>query len=466
MPNLRQILCLFALMICASQWLHAQESVLVEYIIVTGNQRTREHVILREVKVKTGDSIALAEIEAIKSEAIKTLTQTQLFNFVDIEHIFIDSTRLHLHINVRERWYIWPGVVFSLAETNLNSWWQNKDFERINYGFFVQDMNFRGRKEKLTINFQYGWKRRIGLNYQVPGLNKKRTMGAGIELFYANNREINYASVNNERLFQKWDHFVQEEITIGGKFEYRPRYYNINRFNVGINTVIINDSVKQIAPNYLPSGLSRSQHFYFSYGFKREKRDNIGYPLTGYVFDSSLDQDGIGVLNENDIIMTKALVTLNTHHHLSGRWFFANGIKGKWTIFNPRNVPYYFQRGLGYGNAFIRGYELEVIDGQHYILYKSNFKYQIIEKKVVDLNFGSFDKFDKFHYSLFLNAFGDAGYVQDNINAAVNPLANTWQYAYGLGLDFVTYYDLVIRFEGSINQQGRPGFYIHFKNPI
>ena len=89
----------------------------------------------------------------------------------------------------------------------------------------------------------------------------------------------------------------------------------------------------------------------------------------------------------------------------------------------------------------------------------------MIKKNTIDLR-TLFKNFDKFHYSLFLNAFGDAGYAIDNLNAATNPLANKLQYSYGLGLDFVSYYDLVIRFEGSINALKEPGFYINFTKPI
>ena len=454
-------LCLSGL---AEGW--TQEKVVVSNIVIVGNDRTREHVILREIPFKKGDSLLISQLEEHKKAAIQTLNQTTLFNFVEANITYLDSSHILWDFEVRERWYIWPGVIFSLAETNINSWWENKDFDRINYGFFIQDYNFRGRKESLALNFQYGWTRKIGINYQVPGLNKKRTLGAGLEVYYSNNREVNYGSFNNERLFFKDQRFIQEEIVFRGKLEYRPRYFNRHRLNMGINTVLIADTVKLYAFDYLPPTRNRSQFLSFSYGFKREKRDNIGYPLTGYVIDASLDQDGIGVLQQNDVMLTKLLLTFNTHHALGGRWYAAQGIKLKATILNPYETPYYFQRGLGYGNAYMRGYELYVIDGQHYALWKSNVKYQILKKRTIDLDFGMLDKFDKFHVSVFLNAFADAGYVIDHINPTINPLANSFQYAGGLGLDLVTYYDIVVRFEGSINRLGQPGFYIHFKNPI
>ena len=185
--------------------------------------------------------------------------------------------------------------------------------------------------------------------------------------------------------------------------------------------------------------------------------------MSGYLIDGSIDHHGLGVLNKGDVFLTDAIITVNSHHPIRGRWYFGHGVKGKVTIFG--DPPYYFQRGLGYGNTYIRGYELYVIDGQHYFLYKSNLKYQLIKKQTIDLQ-TLFRKFDKFHYSIYLNFFSDAGYTVDRINAATNPLSNSWQYSAGLGLDFASYYDLVIRFEASVNKLGQPGFYINVKTPI
>lgn len=446
--------------------LSAQEKVEINEIIVLGNERTKEQVILRELPFKRGDSVSLSDFDGLKAKSTQTLTNTSLFNFIEVSYSPRAEGQIIVVLKVTERWYIWPGFLFSLAETNFNSWWQNKDFDRINYGLFIQDMNFRGRRERVTLEFQNGWKRKIGINYEIPGINKKRTLGAGIKMFYANNREINYSSANNERLFFKNNEFIQEEFAFEGKLEFRPRLFNRHRLAFGLNTVIIDDTINTYNTSYLPEDRNRSQYFNLNYGFKREKRDNIGYPLKGYVLDASIDQEGLGLIHKDDIMMTKGLVTFNLHNHLGGRWYYAQSLKGKYTFYDSKNVPYYFQRGLGYSSAFIRGYELYVIDGQHYAAYKSNIKYQLIKKQTVDLNFGIANKFDKFHYSVFLNAFGDTGYVVDNINDAVNPLANNLQYTYGLSLDLVTYYDIVVRFEGSINRQGEPGFYIHFKNPI
>jgi hypothetical protein len=55
----------------------------------------------------------------------------------------------------------------------------------------------------------------------------------------------------------------------------------------------------------------------------------------------------------------------------------------------------------------------------------------------------------------------DAGYVSDHVFDAVNPLSNEWQYSYGIGYDYVTYYDLVFRFEYAINKLNEHGLFFH-----
>ena len=70
-----------------------------------------------------------------------------------------------------------------------------------------------------------------------------------------------------------------------------------------------------------------------------------------------------------------------------------------------------------------------------------------------------------FHYAFYLNAFADIGYVGDAYFNN-NLLANNTMIGYGVGLDFVTYYDKVIRGEFSTNKLNEFGFFLHFVQPI
>ncbi len=123
------------------------------------------------------------------------------------------------------------------------------------------------------------------------------------------------------------------------------------------------------------------------------------------------------------------------------------------------------QNGLGYNSFSIRSYEYYVIDGQNIGLAKAQIRYQLVKPRSVGLGNLS-DRFGKFHYAFYLGLFTDFGYVQDNNGFVENNLANDLQYGSGISLDFVSYYDIVIRSEISINKFGESGFFIHFVAPI
>jgi hypothetical protein len=123
------------------------------------------------------------------------------------------------------------------------------------------------------------------------------------------------------------------------------------------------------------------------------------------------------------------------------------------------------QRGLGYFEENLRGFEYYIIDGQSWGMARANLKYQLIKPAVLRVYNGS-NRFNLLHYAFYLNIFSDAGYVSDRFFFNENPLANQLLYSTGIGLDFVTYYDQVIRFEYSFNKLGEKGFFINFTAPL
>ena len=109
----------------------------------------------------------------------------------------------------------------------------------------------------------------------------------------------------------------------------------------------------------------------------------------------------------------------------------------------------------------------------HYLLAlayvkENNFKFAIIPNQVRQIKFVKTEKFSKVFYALYLNVFFDAGYgvYNQDFGQETNDLQNTLLFGYGAGLDFVTYYDIVVRFEFSVNIMNETGFFLHFIAPI
>jgi hemolysin activation/secretion protein len=93
-------------------------------------------------------------------------------------------------------------------------------------------------------------------------------------------------------------------------------------------------------------------------------------------------------------------------------------------------------------------------------------KYSLLAPRNGKLPWIKTEKFNKIHYAIYLNLLFDAGYVHNNIYNPTSRLQNKLIYGTGLGLDLVTYYDLVFRLEYSVNQFGEKGVYLHFMAPI
>ena len=204
------------------------------------------------------------------------------------------------------------------------------------------------------------------------------------------------------------------------------------------------------------------RYFSLSYTFRRDLRDYNAYALTGYLFEATIRKDGLGIFpSATNTLTLKA--KYNKFWKLHNRWFLATAVEGKFSAFDQ---PYYVQQGLGYGEEFIRGYEVYVIDGQHFGLMKTNLRFAALPTRTINLKFLKSKKIGLIPIALYTNLHFDAGYVADGIFKDNNPLSNRMLYGWGVGLDIVTYYDIAWRLEYSFNDRLEHGFFIHFTKHI
>ena len=120
---------------------------------------------------------------------------------------------------------------------------------------------------------------------------------------------------------------------------------------------------------------------------------------------------------------------------------------------------------LGY-KSYIRGYELYVIGGQHYGVFKNGLSKEVLDLNQIKLKFIKNPKFNRIPVTLYLNCFVDAGYTVENRFEQTNFLTNRLNMATGLGLHIVTYYDRVVTLEYSLNREGDRGLFIHTAFPF
>jgi hypothetical protein len=149
-----------------------------------------------------------------------------------------------------------------------------------------------------------------------------------------------------------------------------------------------------------------------------------------------------------------------------GKGFYA-GLAAYGKLSFPTDQPYFNTEGLGYDEKFVRGYELFVVDGQHYLLGRSEAKYKLVDFDVELGNLIPIDQFNTIPIQAYIKLFFDAGYVQDDsFNPFNNFLTNRALYGGGIGLDVVTFYDNVMRIETALNDRGDLGLYFHMQRAL
>ncbi len=440
--------------------------VIINSISFSGNKITRERIIQREIIYDAGDTLTLSALREHTEQSRKNLVNTSLFNFVtsDIRLTGGEPIQADIEFTFIERWYIWPVPILEFADRNFNEWLKKRDWNRLNYGMFLTWNNFRGRREKVVVYTRFGYDENYNISYQIPYINKKQTIGIGFAGGFSQNHEIAYNSVDNKEVYFKSEDYYPQRTYFGfTELYYRKNIHNFHRGMVGYTDLRVADSVLLLNPDFSFGDANSNRFITLFYHFRMDYRDFKQYPLKGYYFDIDIEKKGLGLFEEGVNVM-QVKPAIRKYSHLKGRFFWASGLSGKVSPF--WHQPYYYMQGMGYGRDYVRGYEYYVIDGQHFALLKNNLKFELIKMREMTFPFIPTEKFNKLFYAFYLNLYADLGYVVDNRNINTNPLSNEILTGYGIGLDFVTYYDFVLRLEYSFNKMGESGFFISFMPSI
>lgn len=454
--------------------------VIIRKITYSGNKITKDRIIRRELLIHENDTIDIGDVSELLQQSRKNLVNTSLFNFVTLDSLPVEGYPNHIdvHFTFIERWYVWPVPILEFADRNFNEWLKKKDLNRVNYGMFLTWNNFRGRREKLIVYARFGYDEKYELSYQVPYINRKQTWGFGVSGGSSQNHEIAYNSysietdneshvISNKEVYYKSENsYPKKTYFVYAETYYRKGIHNMSWFKLGYNDLLLEDTIVELNKDFSYGGSTRNQFLSFYYQFRSDYRDYKQYPLNGFYLDAEIDKKGLGFFHEPEVNSLSLKSTFRKYFKLRNRLYYAVGVSGKVSPF--WHQPYYYLKGLGYGRDFVRGYEYYVVDGRHFGLMKNNLKFELIPTRVQNFKFIPTEKFSKLYYALYLNLYTDLGYVADirSESALHNPLANDIMVGYGIGLDLVTYYDFVIRFEYSFNKMGESGFFIHFMPSI
>ena len=442
--------------------LDSTKSYFIKDIVIIGNKKTQDYIISRELSPKTGDTLLGHVLSKEIEQSRKNILNTQLFHYVKV-NLITENNQVSIYILVTERWYFFPVPIFEIDDNNINTWLEDIDWKRLNYGAFVTLKNIGGRDETMRMTFQLGYRERIRLSYNIPYINKARTIGMSFAGSYLRRREIPYSSFGNKRLeFRDNDEYVYKNSSVGVSLNYRKKIFNRHSLSLNYNKVNISDTISDLNANYLQDQKTRNEYLLLTYSFLRDRRDSKNYPLTGHLLSASVQKIGLGIFKHAPNFINTT-IQARKYQKLTSRFSLAGSFASTFSLND--NTPYFLENGIGYRGG-VRGYEYYVIDGQDIAVAKLQFRYNLLRPRVYKLPLIPTEKFNRMHFAIYSSVFSDFGYVNDDNGYAQNNLANTMLYGNGISLDFVTYYDMVLRLEYSFNKLGESGLFIHFVAPI
>ena len=442
------------------------QNVYISDISIKGNSITSRSVILREVPFGMGDRVDSLNFEKMLVESRQNLLNTSLFNYVTIKTTPSDSnpeSGVDVEIDVEERWYVWPVFEMRFNDRNMTSWVKKMDWKRVTLYSGVNISNMFGLGHKMGIRGMFGWEKGIDISYSKVALNRKKTAylsGEAYAMFYKN---ADYITEHNKLQHLSGDGFMKRSFGGSLNITYRPQIRWRAVASLAYDFSKISEDVLLANPDYwgMDSKISRT----VSLGALvcRDERDYIIYPTQGTYASLSLKLEES---NGFDFTYGQLLLDLQYYKKLSERWMASSSLKVSTSL--SSRYSYSHSKAVGYQIANITGYELYVVDGQHYITQNNSLKYLIMPQKIVMLGQNpKWRKFNKPHFTIYGKLLCDFGYVfQEKCRIGSNTYPNHLLAGVGAGIDLVTYYDMVINFGYAVNNRGKGSFLFGFRAPI
>ena len=448
--------CLLIALFCIAQigYVQVYAQIKISAIEITGNKKTRDYIIKRELPYQVGDLLSKDSLTTLNTIAQQQLFNTALFLEANVSSEILDSASVKIKIQLKERWYFFPLPYFRWVDRNFNQWWNenNRSLDRVNYGINLRQANATGNNDKLTIGYITGYTHQTIIKYQIPFIDKQLKYGMGLGWAQFNQKEINYTTSGNKQIFFRTEDVIRKGYRGNLNLTYRPNLFARHALQVGFGNESISDSAFAIAPNFLPNHKKAFSYVDLNWSYSKVRFDYNAYPTKGASTEIALSQR-FSKENNLSAIQFRHVVA---HPITPNRFILAESL----TIGRMMQQSNYSDRKLmGYGLMQMNGLDYYVVDGNAATLFKAALHQKIGSYTVVNPLTKKF--LPSVKYTFWLKAFTNLGYVYSEEKNKSNPLANSLLRTAGIGIDLISIYDFVLNMEYSINQLGDKGLYLH-----
>lgn len=475
---MKRVLCLFlgCFAACAAIAQDSVQYVKVRHIYIENNKKTKPFVILREMTIHEGDSFAANDMDQVLLQNRLNIYNLKLFNDVSVNIKNWENDSLDLIIKVYERWFLIPVPIIAFADRNVAEWWRqyHHDFKRLQYGAQINWDDFTGRNDRFDFALSFGFAQKLDIGYSIPQLNRKnQRVGFSVLVTLLRTKYIADNTINDQLAYLPLSKTWQvRKIQATQQISYRKRIHNTHFFTAGYGYTFISDDVLQANPNYFGTPGNKQHYFRIGYNYEADYRNIRIYATDGWYFSFNFTNYGLGFMKTR---MTTTGMQFNKYILWKKHPKFSIAAMMKWQFSWPYKQAYNLQyiKSFGYDETAIRGYEINVIDGQQFLLLKDEYRFRMIDFQIKNMKRLQAKNSAVLNSSmaymplkLYLTAYFDAGYVWDNYFLSNNQLKNKWQFGFGMGLNLVTSGDKVLRIEYSVNRYLQKGLYLHFEQPL
>lgn len=469
---------LFAcVLLFSGQALFAQNTEIfrLDSIHISGNNRTRNWVILNQLPVQQGVLVSGEDLAGVPDMVKSNLTNLNLFNQVYcLVRVLPKEGEIipwQLYIMVVEKWYLWPLPFLEFADRNVNQW-SEFDFnpDRTNYGLYLFQYNLGGGNHTLKLSFIHGYTQMFGIEYESPRIGSRRRWGISAASKTLSNREVWVSTTDNRLIFYRSpSNQAYQRLLIEGGITY---HITPNR-NFEILPVFqrheLNDTlILEKNPFFLGNGVTLTDLYGFAFVYREEFRDNRFFPTKGHYAECGTSLHILNPADNQRQTVASIAGRLGIWRHVGGKISQYHIFRGSYRLSN-RPLPYFESRALGYKD-YIRGYEHRVIDGNAHVYFRHGLRYRIWDKPLTITKL-PLRNYRKVESTILGGIFLDHGAVDDGniLNRSGvygNELSGNYLFGYGISVEASFYYDKVFRFEMSRNADRDLGLSLYFRQAI
>jgi len=379
----------------------------IRHINIVGNDKTKENVIRRELRIFPGDLFS-------RTALMRSQREVMILNYfgnVVPDVIPYDEDEIDLVFEVEEK---------NTGTATASAGYSERD------GFIgtvgLQFPNFRGNGQQLSFSFQRAYSyEALSISFVEPWLFNTPNL-LGISLFDQNRSQgtnTSYLGYSSSYSTPYDVHTTGGSLTFGRRFQWPDNYFRgrwtfraaVDRYD--LDRIYYQSIFDRVNPAHLEktSGISLNQTI------TRDSRNAPEFPTTGSVLTLNTVYSGQALGGNESFFKQKASLEWYTpiwKDKLAMRTYFEGGILEQLEKDSTHIIPYdeyFFMGGAGliYGSA-LRGYSersVGTLEGDTYFGGMATFKYTLEMRYQLSPN-----------PMMYLIAFAEAGNVWDDFNSS------------------------------------------------